>query len=74
MTHTEIAAAVDAELRGGDMRSGIYRQAMIDVLAYRVNGTPMSSPYSRPGTVEFDAYLAGVERGNALYRKLQGER
>jgi hypothetical protein len=41
MTTTEIEAAVDAELRGGYKRSRIYRQAMIDELQFRLNGTPM---------------------------------
>ncbi len=67
-----IEAAVNAELRVGDRRSAVYRQAMIDVLQFRLNGVPMSAPYG-PGTVEFDARMAGIDRGHLLYRKLQGK-
>jgi DNA-binding CsgD family transcriptional regulator len=69
MTTTEIEAAVDAELRGGYKRSRIYRQAMIDELQFRLNGTPMPAPYE-PETVAFDAFYSGVSRGHALYQKL----
>jgi len=70
MTEREIAVAVDEELRHGDKRSPVYRQAMVDVLRFKFHGMPLPTPY-RPGSVEFDAYYAGNERGHQLYRQLQ---
>ena len=65
----EIVAAVDTELRRCDARSAIYREAMIDVLRFRLRGVAIPRRY-RPGTVELDADAAGNERGHALWRKL----
>jgi hypothetical protein len=64
---TAIAKMVDDELRIGDPRSPEYRLGMIDLLQRRYNGLPFTGRY-RPGTVQFDAYSSGVERGWALYR------
>lgn len=69
-TDKQIEALVDDELRHGDKRSAPYRSAMIDVLDFRLNGTPLPQPY-RPGSVEFDAHCAGNERGHLLFRKLE---
>jgi len=70
MTEREIAVAVDEELSHGDKRSLVYRQGMVDVLRLKFHGTPLPTPY-RPGSVEFDAYYSGNERGHQLYRLLQ---
>ena len=68
-TDAEIVAAVDAELRPGDARSAIYRQALIDVLRYKLRAVAVPRCYV-PGSVEFDAYYSGNERGWVLWRKL----
>jgi len=70
---TEILAAVADELRHGDTRSAVYQQGMAAVLRFRLHGVPIQRTY-HPGTVEFDAFYAGVERGHALWRKLPGGR
>jgi hypothetical protein len=70
---SQIQALVDGELRHGDKRSAVYRAAMLDILDFKMNGTPLPQPY-RLGSTEFDAYCAGNERGHALYRKTKGTR
>ena len=67
---SQIQTLVDGELRHGDKRSAVYRAAMIDILDFRLNGTPLPPP-PRPGTTEFDAYCSGIERGHQLFRKLE---
>ena len=69
MTEARIQGAVSEELRIGDARSTVYRQGLVDVLRFRFQCIPIPVRY-RPGTVEFDAYHAGNERGWILWRKL----
>jgi len=66
----EILAAVAEELKRGDARSAVYQQGMADVLRYRLRGVTIPRRY-RAGTVEFDAYYAGNERGHVLWGKLR---
>lgn len=68
-TDAEIVVAVDVELRRGDPRSSVYREAMIDVLRFRLRGVEIPLRY-RPGTVEADAAFSGNDRGHVLWRKL----
>jgi hypothetical protein len=68
-TDAEISAAVDAELKPGDARSAVYREAMIDVLRFRLRNVAIPRRYPT-GTVEADAAFSGNERGHALWRKL----
>lgn len=70
MDERQIQTLVDVELQKGDKRSAVYRRGMLDVLFLRLNGTPLSSPH-RPGTLEFDAWAAGIDRGHVLFRNLQ---
>lgn len=70
VAEARIQAAVADELRIGDARSDTYREGMVDVLRLRVLQIPIPRRY-RPGTVEFDAYYAGNDRGHALWRKMQ---
>ena len=56
----------------GTPRSLEYRRGMIDVLKSLMCRTAHTIPY-QSGTAAFDAYVAGNERGHALWRKLQAE-
>jgi hypothetical protein len=69
-TDAEISAAVDAELHPGDARSAVYRQGIINVLRFRIQGVKIPCSY-RLETVEADAYFSGNERGHVLWRKLR---
>ena len=69
-TDIQILAAVAEELGRGDARSAVYQQGMADVLRYRLQGIAIPQVH-RPGTVEFDAYYSGNERGHVLWRKLR---
>lgn len=51
----------------GDRRSAEYWRGVLDVLRYRVHGERIECPYQE-GTVQFDAYFAGNDRGHALMR------
>lgn len=53
--------------RAGSRRSAEYWRGAFDVLRYRIHGERIESPYQE-GTVQFDAYFAGVDRGHALWR------
>ncbi|MBN9694649.1 MAG: helix-turn-helix transcriptional regulator [Zoogloea sp.] len=57
----------DKVLAIGDKRSAAYRRGLVDVLAFRLEGTRIQCPY-QPGTPEFDAYFAGNERGHFQWR------
>jgi len=70
VSEAQILAAVAEELRRGDARSPVYQLGMADVLRYRLYGVPITRPY-RPGSIEFDAYYSGNERGHLLWRKMQ---
>jgi hypothetical protein len=63
---------VDKELSMGDPRSLEYRHGMIDILMFREHLAPFPSHPYQLGTAQSDAYSAGVERGHALWRRLQG--
>lgn len=63
----------DKVLAIGDKRSAAYRRGLVDVLAFRLEGTRIQCPY-QPGTPEFDAYFAGNERGHFQWRLMvEGE-
>lgn len=53
----------DKLLEGGDARSAVFRQGLIDALKRRVDNLNIATPYSE-GSVEYDAYFAGCHRGN----------
>lgn len=66
-------AIADKVLAIGDKRSAAYRCGLVDVLAFRLEGTRIQCPY-QPGTSEFDAYFAGNERGHFQWRLMvEGE-
>jgi hypothetical protein len=69
-TEACIQAAVTEELRIGDARSAIYRQGLVDVLRLRLQRIPIPARY-RPGTVEYDAYFSGNDRGHVLWHKMR---
>ena len=63
----------DKLLAIGDKRSAAYRRGLVDVLAFRLDGTHIQCPY-QPGSPEFDAYFAGNERGHFQWRLMvEGE-
>ena len=63
MTSTaDIFTMIHAELASGTLRSPEYRLGMFDYLQKRLNGVELPKPY-KPGSPEFDAYYAGIERG-----------
>lgn len=64
-------AIADKVLAIGDKRSAAYRRGLIDVLAFRLDGTHIKCPY-QPGSPEFDAYFAGNERGHFEWRLMVG--
>ena len=57
----------DAILENGDHHSAVFREGLIAVLKYRVEGCPVQTPYAA-GTVEFDAFFAGKGRGYNEWR------
>lgn len=57
----------DALMEGGDARSAVFRQGMIDLLKCRIENIDIDSPY-RNGTVENDAYTLGRNRGMNEWR------
>jgi len=57
----------DKILEMGDRRSAVYREGMIAVLRRRIEGTNVQVPYAA-GTVEFDAFFAGNDRGHHEWR------
>lgn len=63
----------DKVLGIGDKRSAAYRRGLVDVLAFRLEGTRIHCPYEA-GEPEFDAYFAGNERGHFQWRLMvEGE-
>lgn len=55
----------------GTRRSAEYWQGALDVLRYRMQGIRIVCPY-REGSVQFDAYFAGNDRGHhQLWREQQ---
>ena len=71
-TRKEIEALVEKEMRHGDPRSREYRLGAVDLICRRALGTPLPRRYQM-GTVEADAYYAGVDRGWLIWKKLGGE-
>lgn len=61
----------DAALVIGNRRSAEYRCGMLDVLRYRLEGVPIRCPYQE-GSVQFDAYFAGNDRGHHVWRAMVG--
>lgn len=70
--HIDIVRLVNEELRHGDRRSYEYTLGVIDLICRRKLGTPMQQRYEM-GSVQADAYYAGVDRGWAIWKKLGGE-
>lgn len=60
---TTIAQLIDATLQHGTPKSPEYRRGM----RLKFGGQPIRCPF-HPGTVQFDAYFAGNDRGHAIYR------
>lgn len=56
----------------GSRRSLEYWRGVLDVLRFRMEGDRIECPF-REGTVQFDAYFAGNDRGHALWRQMQHE-
>lgn len=61
---------IAAARQSGNKRSAEYWRGALDALRFRMLGDPIRCPY-REGSVEFDAYFAGNERGHHLWRDLQ---
>jgi len=59
---------VDGILSGGDPRSAEYREGCLAVFLFREGGACIPHPFAM-GTVEADAYYAGVERGHNEWAK-----
>lgn len=55
-----------------DPRSAEYKQGVRDTLIFRIEGDQMVLPYDI-GTAQCDAYFAGREEGNLIWRALQEE-
>jgi hypothetical protein len=55
-----------------DPRSAEYKAGVRSILTLRLGGVAKPFPY-RLGTVEADAYLAGQDEGNRIWRTLQDD-
>lgn len=64
MNYEELANKI---LEFGDRRSSVYREGMIAVIKRRIEDVPVPVPYV-PGSLEFDAYFAGKDRGHHEWR------
>lgn len=64
---------VDCLLSKGAPRSTEYRAGMLSVFRFRRTGRAIPHPYEM-GTVEADAYYAGVERGHHEWAKVLEKR
>ena len=58
--------------RPRDPRSYPYKLGALSLFTSRVTNTPLSQPYA-PGTVDFDAFHAGVDEGRAIWARNQAE-
>lgn len=58
--------------RPRDPRSYPYKLGAFSLLASRVTSTPLARPYA-PGTVDFDAFHAGVNEGKVIWSQYQAE-
>lgn len=56
--------------RPRDPRSDAYKLGVRSLLNSRVTKTPLARPYAA-GTVEFDAFFAGVDEGHTVWRQYQ---
>lgn len=65
-TPEQIIASAQAH---GDRRSAVYWRGALDVLRFRLEGVRIQCPF-KAGTVEFDAYFSGNDRGHALWRQV----
>jgi len=53
-----------------DPRSAEYKEGVHAVLKFQVGGTRMPRPY-RMGTVQADAFYAGVDEGHQIWRRYE---
>ena len=53
-----------------DPRSAEYKEGVRAALEFRVSGKRLPRPY-RMGTVQADAFYAGVDEGNQLWRQYE---
>lgn len=70
MTRKEIEELVAREFLRGDPRSPEYRRGTIELICFKETGSGFTKPYAM-GTVQADAYWAGVDRGWAIWNRLQ---
>lgn len=56
--------------RPRDPRSDAYKLGVRSLLNSRATRTPLARPYAA-GTVEFDAFFAGVDEGHAVWRQYE---
>lgn len=61
----------DAFDRPRTLRSDAYKRGVRAVLEKRLNAAAFSIPY-QPGTAEFDAFGAGNDEGNFIWRNISG--
>jgi hypothetical protein len=69
MTQTQITALVDSDLRIGDPRSVVYRDGALAAVRFRLHSGGVVCPHAA-GTVEYDAWFAGAERGHSIAREI----
>lgn len=53
-------------------RSHPYKLGVFSLLVSRAAGTSLARPYT-PGTVDFDAFHAGVDEGQAIWARHKAE-
>ena len=58
--------------RPRDPRSYPYKLGTFSLLVSRVTDAPLAHPYA-PGTVDFDAFHAGVDEGRAIWTRHHAE-
>lgn len=70
-TREDLAQIVEAYLRRECYRcSPEYQLGMIDLLCLRVFGTGVIGRFEK-GTVQFDAYAAGIEHGYTIWEEIK---
>jgi hypothetical protein len=70
LTPTVDDLMAEAFAPGRDPRSAEYKAGVRAILERKLNGTALPLPYAL-GTVQADAYMAGWDEGNAIWRALQ---
>jgi len=70
MTPTVDYLMAEAFAPGRDPRSQEYKAGVRAVLAWRINGVPLPTPYAL-GTVQADAYFSGQDEGHRIWRALR---